>query len=371
MRNNRILIRNVYNVDGQVFNVGEDGTMTRFDAITKKSHAYASGDNVKHCIVDAFTELSGIKKPIRSFIKDISKNEKDKQSSIYTEFDLTKPHIRLFGVWNSFDKEDFNAGKYNKCSLKSIINISPMYPLHPLLVSTERQCGVNSGNSNDKVCFQNNKEIYCTIEELKDKGGKTLEDAEKLFNETRAMNFYSKNKTSSGIYYIDFNIDVEQIRCVNINGLTLSDEEKNKYIELGYRFITDELRGINYFVIPLEEAIKDFNYLVESLFEWDFLSNTSVHGNIKELLRTTISEGKANLFQEATMATLTPDGTSATLDFFSKEEEEELGIFSYNSKLLKKFYNKDDIEYININAKEKAIEKIKELGKKILENMEI
>lgn len=366
MKKNTINIRNVYNINGQVFNVGEDGTKTRFDKTFNKKYGYGSADNIKHCLKEAFSEIIGEPTPTSYFGKNIKNSDKkESQDSVFTTFDLRNPFIRLMGVWNPNDVE-FGKGKYNKCSLTSIVRISDMLPLHTLLVSMDKQCGVRCGNANDKVFFKDGKTTYYSIDELVHGAKKTVEEAERMFRETRAMNFYEKNETSSGIYYVDYHIDVNNIRYVDITNVSLSDEERQSYINDGYQF--EIKNGKEYFIVPVEQALCDFNALVDSLFEWDYMSNNTVHGSVKQLLRSTISLNNTGVWQQTTIATLNEDGKSASLDFPSKEEEIESGVFSFNTKALKQFYNNDNIDYGIISDK-LAIEKIKEIGYEILSNI--
>ena len=366
---NVLNIRFLYNVNGLVFNVGDKGSKERKNQRFQKSFGYASADNVKHCLVEKFSELTGTSRPKKYFIKDRTKSEKDKQGEIYTDFDLTNSYICLFGHWNPTDIT-LQKGKYAKCSLKSIIDIADMIPLHPLLVSMEKNVGVNNGSSNDQVVFKIKENVFCySVEDLMKKGKETKEDAERLFRETRPMNFINKNNTSSGIYYLDFHINLNNIRYVDISDVTLSDEEKKRYEkENGYEFITDTRSGRNYCKIPEDQAISRFKALVEALFTWDFMSNNATHGSRKERLRTTISLNNTDKWQQATLAYTNDDQTSASLELLPKEVEEALGIYSYNTKLLRTVYCDKDIE-CSIDADDKAMKKIIELGCDVISNI--
>lgn len=370
MKNFILNVRRVFNVNGLVFNVGTDGTMIRFDNVFKRRYGYASADNIKHCLVEKFCEVTGLERPKRYYAKNI-KNEadKDKQGDVYTEFDLRNPFIRLNGIWNP-NEISFNEEKYNKCAMKSIVNFSDMLPLHVLLTSMDKQCGVNCGNASDVVYFKEGKDdkvkMFFSVEDLVKNGGKTQKDAEQMFRETRPMNFYEKNETSSGIYYVDWHINLTNLIYVDVTNVTLSEENEKEYIKDGYKF--EIIKGKKYFIVPKEQAINDLNAIIESMFTWDFLSNNSVHGSVKEPLRTTISLNNTELWQQSTMASINEDEKTASFDFNSKEEDEEYGIYSFNTKLLKKFYNKNDMEYSAI-ADKKAMEKIMEIAIETIEKL--
>lgn len=369
MENFILNIRRVYNVNGLVFNVGENGSMIRFDNVFKKRYGYASADNIKHCLTERFCEITGLERPKRYYAKNIKDNSNESQGDVYTDFDLRNPFIRLNGVWNP-NELSFNEQKYKKCNLKSIVNISDMLPLHVLFTSTDKQCGVNCGNASDTVYFKEGSgekgKMFFSIEELVKKGKYSEKEAEEKFRDTRPLNFYEKNETSSGIYYTDWHINLTNLVYVDISNVTLTDDEKNAYRADGYEFITH--KGKEYFIVPKEQAIKDFQALVEAIFTWDFLSNNSTHGSVKEPLRTTISLNNTSMWQQSTMATLNEDEKTASLDFNSKEEDEANDVYSFNTKLLKKFYNKQDIEYSTM-AERNAIEKIMELSINIIEKL--
>lgn len=282
---------------------------------------------------------------------------------------MRNPFIRLNGVWNP-NEITFNEEKYNKCAMKSIVNFSDMLPLHVLLTSMDKQSGVNCGNASDTVYFKEGKDdsvkMFFTVEELVEKGGETQESAEKMFKETRPMNFYEKNETSSGIYYVDWHINLTNLVYVDVTNVTLTKEDEEEYMKDGYDFML--YKGKKYFVVPKEQAIKDLNAIVESMFTWDFLSNNSVHGSIKEPLRTTISLNNTESWQQSTMASFNEEQNKAEFDFNSKEEDEKCGVYSFNTKLLKKFYNKENLEYSSC-ADKNAMEKIMEIATEIVDKI--
>lgn len=365
LKNYVLNIRRVFNVEGAVFQVGENGSMTRFDNVFKKHYGYGSADNIKSCAKEKFSEITNSEKPKEFFGKNIKEGNKDKQAEVYTEFDLKNPYPRLNGIWNPIEIF-FNEEKYKKCAMKSIVDYSDMLPLHPLLVSTDKQCGARHGNASSSVYFTDNDKRYFTPEDLVKNGGKTLKDAEQMFRETRPMNFYEKNETSSGIYFVDYHINLTNLIYVDITNVTLTEENKMEYIKDGYKFET--INGKKYFIVPKEQAISELQALIEALFTWDYQSNKSTHGFVKEPLRTTISLNNTALWQQSTMASLNEDGKSASLDFNSAEEDEECGIYSFNTKLLKKFYNNNNIEY-SVLADKNAMEKIMQIAKNTIETL--
>lgn len=371
-------IRRVFNVDGLVFNVGNKGSKERYDQFFKKYYGYASADNVKHCVKERFLEINGNEYPKRVFIKSADCNkkeednaEKDKQGEIYTYSDLENPFTRYFGFWNPTEIS-FKQEKYHKASLKSPIHFSDMVPFHPLMVSMDEQCGVCNGTVNDTIAIKTKdnesktKVLYMTPEELS-KGNKiSLEKAEEIFRTKRPSNFIKKNKTSSGIYHLDFHIILNDIVYVDISNVDLSDDEKQRYISKGYKFET--VNGRPRFVVPKEQVIKEMEDIIKAIFTFDFTSNNSVHGKRKEVLRTSMTINNAKNFGECTFAELSEDGKSAQFSLMNKETEEKRGMYSFNTMLLKKFHNTKELEY-SFDAEDNAMKKAIELVVETLNKM--
>lgn len=361
MRKNTLTIRMLFNVEGQVFNVGNESTKKRYDPIFGRSYGYASADNVKHNIRESYLELCNKTTDKTYFMKDVSNNEKDKQGAVYTEASIDNEYYWLFGLWNADDK--FKKAKYAKSSLKSAINISDMLPIHPLLCKMDKQCGTRTGNSNDSVCFCKGDNVFYTPEELAKGVSLSIEEAVERFKNTRPANFYNKNETSSGLFYVDYVINLNDIKYVNISNFTLDDEDKKYFKDRGFKFTM--LNNTERMKVPTDIAIEAFNYLVESLFDWDFSSNNATHGSIKERLRTTVALNNTSLWQQSTIAIVDENNKSASLQLFTREEEKWTNVDCYNSELLRKFYNKQEIDY-DIFADENAMKKIKEIGSKVL-----
>lgn len=365
MRKNTLTIRMLFNVEGQVFNVGEAGTKKRYDPIFSRYYGYASADNVKHNIREIYLELIDKTADKLYFMKNVSSGDKDKQGAIYTDASIENEYYWLFGLWNADVK--FKNQKYAKSSLKSAINISDMLPIHTLLCSMDKQCGTRVGSSNDSVCFyKGDNEVFYTPEELAKGVSLSMDEAVERFKNTRPSNFYAKNETSSGLFYVDYVINLNDIKYVNISNFTLNKEDKKLLEEKGFKFTM--INNTERMEIPTDIAIEAFINLVESLFEWDFSSNNATHGSIKERLRTTIALNNTSLWQQSTMAIVDEDVKTASLQFFTKEEEDITNIFSYNTKLLKKFYNSNELEY-SISADNEAKKKIKEIGIEVLSNI--
>lgn len=369
MRKNTLTVRMLFNVNGQVFNVDNKGSKSRWDPITQKTYIYASADNVKHNIRETYLEISDEEKPKDYYAKDISvKEDKDKQGAVYTDATLDNDYVRLFGIWNP-EAISIKKKKYNKWALKSVINVADMLPLHTFLVSTSEQTGVRVGKSSDQVYFikgkGENQEHFFSVEELVEKAGKTKEEAYEMFQNSRASNFYQKNDTTSGLYYEDYVINLNEIKYPNIANVSLSEEEREYFTS---KYGMTVINGDERLIIPTQDAIKIFNILVDSLFEWDFTSNNSTHGSIKERLRTSIALNNVSLWQQSTSAVINEDNKTASIKLFTKSEDEMANVYSYNNETLRKFYNKENIDY-TIFADKLAIEKIKELGKEVLEKI--
>lgn len=368
---NILSIRFVYGINNQVFNVGTDGTKKRYDANFQKYFVFGSADNVKTNLKSAFIDISNISPDKEIFFKqnekkkqsndDLSKN--DNQAGVSCEINLDNPITRIFGAWNNM-----SIDKYMKGSLTSVFKISDLLPIHPLLQAINKEDGVHHGNCNAKIGFYNkNKKIFSlTPQELENNEGFSPEEAKDFFENGRPLNFYQKNEAGSGIYYLDIHIDVNGFRYYDISNKTITDDEKETLLAKGYNF--EIINNKHYLIIPIEEAIKTFEWFIQSLFEWEFSSNQSTHGSLKELLRISIGFNNCCAWQASTYAkTFINDNGKESAKLQLNDID---GVYSYNTKLLEKYYiNNDNLFDTYFNADELAYEKLSELGENIINNI--
>lgn len=383
MKKNFINIRFVYGVSHQVFNVGERNETTKsatklhYDPVFGRYYVYGSAGNVKHNIKEQFADSMEIDVPVQYFEKDIekiAKEGKEAQGGVATEIDVTNPITSIFGAWNSTIANYKNLGKYAKAAIKAAFNIGELRPIHTLLAAKNQDCGVNVGEYNSRLAFtaKANKASEesvraFTAEELSEKTDMTLEKAEELFRNTRKMNFFKENENTNGVYTLDVCIDFRTFCRYNItdNPDIVTKEEIERLTADGWSIETKKNK--QYLVPPvsfIEEAYKNF---VEALFNWDFSSNNSLHGNKIELLRVSFTDSDVTTWQQCTMAEYVESENKAKLSFTDGVD----GVYSYNTLLVKKYYDGTGKNFNepSITAHKDAQEKLVELGNSMIESI--
>lgn len=365
MKNHQIFIENVYAHDDAIFQVGENGSKTKFDPITRSVFGYASGDNIKHCVKEKFTELTGIAEGQSMFVKKTkgeSSSQEKEQDVVYTDINLLNPFYRIWGGWNS-KNEKIKQNVYKKIALKSVVEIASSQPVHPLLTSWNKGCGVRKGKVTDDVIFKegNDKKVkYFSLEELIEKGVKSKEDADKT---SFKSNFLEGKLTSRGLYKYNYVINVNSFKYCNISDVELTDEEQQVLKENGYDFAIIDNKAM--LVVPTEEAKSLFCAVVDALFMWDYTANNSTHYNLREFLRCTFAHNNPSYVPMSMMGVLSEDGDKVTIDTMTDEEVKKCGIHAFTSKNLMKYHNVSGINY-DIFAEKNAIENIKAIGVDIL-----
>lgn len=365
MINNQIFIENVYAHDDAIFQVGENGSKTKFDPITRRRYGYASGDNIKHCVKDKFSELTGFVEGKATFVRNAktSKSSSDtkEQGEVYIDINLLNPFHRIWGGFNPIS-ETIKNEVYSKTALKSIVELSSNQPLHTLLTTTSKDCGVKKGKYTDDIIFKDNASYY-TIEELMSETG--LKKNELLKNSSKS-NFLMGNDTSKGIYKYNYVINVNGFKYCDISEYDLTDDMINSLKEKGYDVQTIDNKRM--LVVPTDEAINLFESVVDSLFLWDYTANNSTHYNLREFLRCTFGVNNPSYVPMSIMGVLSNDGDTVNIETLSDEEVSKCGIYAFTSKNLKKYHNVDDVTY-DVFAEKNAIEKIKQLGIEIIKNI--
>lgn len=368
--------------DGQVFNVGEDGTKTAIDPLTRLSFVYGSAQNFKHCVRVKFTDTMGLEPPKKEFVKKYDKNNtvndnsvKEKQDGVSTEIDITNPITVIFGAWNNEKKSvsvevNDNNPKYGKVAMKAQVNFSEIKPIHPFLVYKTMKKGVVGVHNGDENSFisvkgdENGKtKKYYSVEELMKGQNITYEAAKSFLTNTRTMNTFFENEKSYGIYVKEASIpDMDKFGSVCLSDNVFSEEQINKVIENGgykkkfglkeYLFYDDEYR------------MEIFKGLIYSLFNYELMSNTSLHGAKPKLLRVQFTFDDVATYTQCTGVKIT--------DFENKKAELRLiddaeGVYTYNTLNLEDIYMNDGkINQPSLYAHKEAQDKIFELAEGII-----
>lgn len=378
---NEITVRLTYKATNITPNVDKVGLKTLTDPIFGRKYGYGSAANVKHCLKETFAENLGILPMKKVFIKKLKvekgkavKSTDGEQSGVSTKIDVNNPSI-VFGVWDNLPNND-NTNKLD-AKLKSAVRISEFGPLHSLLTKTTNwssnskdAAGVNHGSAYDEVAAEysknNDKVILFNADEISNKTGLSVEDAQEWINCQRKVNLYIPSNVISGIYKTDFIIEIDRLYTFNhdeLIGIVGNEQNIDKLIsDYGWVKETDNLGIVKYH--PSVEVMKEtFKGLVEALFAWDFQSNNSLNGSVKELIRIDIACNNTHKWQCATMGVVEntdEDIPKATLTIRNNID----GVYSYSTPLL------DQVLYVcadgeaetSLDAVDQAKSKLLEIG---------
>lgn len=345
MKNN-LYFRALYGVEQKVFNVGDNGVKTHWNPITNREYAYGSSANVKHNLKELFCELSDIASPKTEFSKvtkveggkiSINEDGSGEQGGVSIAIDVENPICAMFGAWTS---EVPNGDKYAKAALKSNIMVADMMPIHSLLQSLSKaEKGVFCGDANSSVVLavgsKKDKTLLKTPEEAAEFAKCSIEEAKKVFASARPMNLYEDKRTATGLYHADFAIELDVFGKVKIADITsgLSDEKINELVAKGWRVM--EINGEKYLSPAKEQLIKLWEFFVDAMLNWDFSSNNSLHGSVKEALRYSISLNAQKLNQ-CTTASMYCDGEGKLKAKLALRDSKE--VYSFNTTNLEKWH---------------------------------
>lgn len=366
----RLYLRTLYGITDTVFNVGDKGVKTHYEPITDKYYAYGSSSNVKRNIKELFSAISGIETPKTEFKKKASvKNNtiivngdgQGEQSGVSIFIDVENPHCSIFGAWNS----DI-AKKYARAAIKGCFNVSDFIPVHPLLQKlNDKDTGVFVGDSNSTVTLgiseSDNGDIKGAViktpEQASEMVGCSIEDAKEVFSSLRPMNCYEDKRTANGIYQETFTINIEAFGKIKLSSYEIPEEEINKLLANGWRIV--KIDNEDYLSPSREELIELWRYFIDALIDWDFSSNNSLHGNVKEALRYSFSFN-ANKLNNCNTAAKYEDGDKLKAKLVLRNHKE---VANFNSTSLEKWYVCDENTPLSMDADDEVKDALFEVGK--------
>ena len=366
----RLYLRTLYGITDTVFNVGEKGVKTHYEPITNKVYAYGSSPNVKKNVKEMFSAISGIETPNADFKRKASVKNKTiivngdgqgEQSGVSISIDVENPHCSIFGAWNSE-----TVRKYAKAAIKACFNVSEFNPVHPLLQHlNDKDIGVFVGDSNSTVSLEISESdneglkgvVIKTPEQASEMVGCSIEEAKKVFSSLRPMNCYEDKRTANGIYQETFTINIEAFGKVNLSSYEIPEEVINKLLANGWRIV--KIDNEDYLSPSREELIELWRYFVDALIDWDFSSNNSLHGNIKEALRYSFSFN-VNKLNNCNMAAMYEDGDKLKARLVLRNHKK---VANFNSVLLEKWYICDEQTPLSMDADDEVKDALFEVGK--------
>lgn len=389
MKENKIFLKNFYYCTNQVFNVStsaeeksEYKSKKQYDPVFGRYYMVGSPNNLKHCMRNTYNQILGIKDQevlMQKILQPDGKNIEEKQGGVSCVPNFIEPYSTIFGLWLStvFNIEGEHP-KYTKMALKSNICISEFKPLHPLLASTMKGGGVNNGTTNTRIiltCKKNSKDNSPISLRCEDRAD-IREDIFKYIPEWEGKEIYMgrnnsnsiyKEETTTGVYNYDFWVNMNEFGKICTKTIVATDEGKNEMNDLvenrGWR--TQIINNAEYLVPPIEEIKRMWEAWAQTQFEWDWQSNNSTHGSVKEFLRCVFSLNEPQLWAQSTLAEVNEDNKSAHIVVHDEFDE----VKTFNSLALKQYLTtgRDDVKY-DAYAHKNAYKELVELGYKCIED---
>ena len=362
----KLFVKTIYGVNDSVFNVGDNGVKAHFDPITSETYAYGSSANVKRNIKQLFSELSHIETPKTEFKKKASAKNKSlavndggtgEQGGVAISIDVENPICAIFGAWNS-DKTDDDK-KYAKNAIKACFNVSDFIPVHPLLQKlSKKEKGVFVGDKNSIVTLGIDSKTLRTPEEASEYVGCSIEEAKDVFGGLRPMNLYEDKQTANGLYQQTFAINIETFGMLNLSDYEVPQDKKDNLLSNGWRIV--RVNGEEYLSPCRENLLQIWEYFVNALIDWDFSSNNSLHGNIKEALRYSFSFNANKLNNCNSAVTFEKENGKKGAKLALRNHEE---VFNFNSVSLEKWFVCDENTPTSMNADDEVKRALIEVGK--------
>lgn len=385
MKDNKIYIKNFYYCTNQVFNVStsaeknnEYKSKKHYDPVFGRSYMVGSPNNLKHCLRKTYYQILGIKDQevlMQKILQPDGNNIEENQGGVSCVPNFIEPYSTIFGLYMS---TSFNikgeTPKYLKMSLKSDVCLGEFKPLHPLLASTMKGGGVNNGTTNTSIIltckkFANDKSpISLRYEDRKDIFKYIPEWNGKEINMGRNIsNHIYKEETTTGIYSYDCWANMNVFGKVNkktIEATGLGEDELEGLLKK-HGWFTQIINNDEYLVPPIDIIKREWEAWVQANFEWDWQSNNSTHGSVKEFLRCVFSLNEPQLWAQSTLAEVNEDNKSAHIVVHDEFDE----VKTFNSLALKQYLTtgRDDVKY-DAYAHKNAYKELVELGYKCIED---
>ena len=184
-----------------------------------------------------------------------------------------------------------------------------------------------------------------SIEELKERlqekgiSEDNVREIEEAMRSKRAMNFYKKNATSSGVYVLDITINAQTFGMISKSNFGneydrfFDEARKNGWKDLGDLYGDSD----HYMAMDKSEVLKVLGLLVDSIINFRFSSNESTHGSLIEPLRYTVSTNANHLTYCTTLSVNEADGKERVKLLCNDNLYPNGDVWAFNTESLKKF----------------------------------
>ena len=276
----KIFIRGVRKIENGVFAVDKNGQKQYYDAEFGVWVPFASGQQVKRCVIEKSSDILDLKMSTVEFIfkastENVSKGKKKKLAE----------HIAK-QTCNPSDFDQLIGGYMNtELGVKrtSPLSLNAFVPLHVFLCTTNKELiSFDRRNSNGIYSFYDDKNNPTTPEEIQ----KVLETGE--IEKAKAMKYIPDNKRANGLFRFDIEIDINRLFAVDLSEYNpeIKKEMEEELVAKGWQYNKEK----THLLMPEDKRPAIIDAIAYAVVHWTFNSNKSRTLNANSTLAVAITD---------------------------------------------------------------------------------
>ena len=278
-----VYLRTLKRADHTVFAV-DSGQKTYYDPQFRKKLPYASGQQIKRCLIEAINDSLGTAGSATTFIFDLNKKREIGEGEAYGTCN-PRDADQLLAGWMKAPK----GGKERTLKRRSPLSVSAMRPIHPLMGQTSKE-NLTYDRSNhpaNNIVVRNPKGEPMSPEEV----------SEVLQGKDRSLNrkWIPDNARATGLFVQDIAIDLRRLYSVALNPMEpeISEETEQQLRKEGWEEI-DTVLGKALLAPPgMREEVAEA--LANALIDWRITTNQSRTFSLMETLAVAVSTSARNI----------------------------------------------------------------------------
>ena len=280
---NTIYLRTLKRADHTVFAV-DSGQKTYYDPQFRKRLPYASGQQVKRCVIEAINDALDTAGSPTTFIFDLNKKKEIGEGEAYGTCN-PRDTDQLLAGWMKAPK----GGKERTLKRRSPLSVSAMRPIHPLMGQTTRE----------NLTYDRSRHPANNIV-VRDVNGQPMDDvaiAELLQGKDRSLNrkWIPDNARATGLFVQDIAIDLRRLYTVSLNPMEpeISEQTEKQLREEGWAEVETVFGKA--LQAPAKMRVQVAEALATALLDWRITSNQSRTFSLMETLAVAISPSARNI----------------------------------------------------------------------------
>lgn len=278
-----IYLRTLKRADHTVFAV-DKGQKTYYDPQFRKALPYASGQQIKRCIIEAVNEALGTAGSPTTFVFDLNKKKELGEGEAYGTCN-PKDADQLLTGWMKAPK----GGKERTLKRRSPLSVSAMRPIHPLM----------GGTSKENLTYDRSNHPANNIV-VRTPGGEPMdiEDVKDLLRgKDRSLNrkWIPDNARATGLFVQDIAIDLRRLYTVSLNPMEpeINEETESQLREEGWKEVSTIFGKALLAPATMREQVAEV--LAKALIDWRITSNQSRTFSLMETLAVAVSSSARNI----------------------------------------------------------------------------